>query len=262
MGEDGIGGRASLVAGDGERQNLHRPRPDPARHFQTRRAHQPLLRHPRSQAHITTLPCPCDVGEQHAYRNATGSLTYQTGATTTITIESSVNDGAWSASGNVTYTASSDFSTGITRGPKASYLNIIDLNYHMEKRTWKCEGNGTVKTWVHRKVVPAGVHTEPDNPDYDPYKLGPSVLYKDGYAMWDVGSYRSSLQRGQGICVSQNKAVGYGIGVTVFGLGLKTQSTHSRLLKQCLTAGHYSIVHRVWGSNSYVWNSPRVFFSY
>ena len=61
IGEDVIGGRASLVADDGERKELPSFRPGPARHPQTRQAPQPLLRHRRSQPHITTLPCPCSV---------------------------------------------------------------------------------------------------------------------------------------------------------------------------------------------------------
>ena len=43
IGEDGLGGRASLVAGDGERRELPSFHPGPARRPQTRRAHHPLL---------------------------------------------------------------------------------------------------------------------------------------------------------------------------------------------------------------------------
>ena len=47
---------ASLVADDGEREKLPSFRPGPARHPQTRRTRDPLLRHRRSQPQFTTLP--------------------------------------------------------------------------------------------------------------------------------------------------------------------------------------------------------------
>ena len=52
MGEDVIGGRVSLVAGDGERRELPSFRPGPVRRPRTRRAHHPPLRHRRSQPSI------------------------------------------------------------------------------------------------------------------------------------------------------------------------------------------------------------------
>ena len=58
-GEDVIGGRASLAADDGEREELPSFRPGPARRPRTRRARHPLLQHRRSQPQFTTLPCPC-----------------------------------------------------------------------------------------------------------------------------------------------------------------------------------------------------------
>ena len=58
MGEDDIGGRASLVADDGERENFHRS----ARALPVTRRHAGHISryydNPRSQPHFTTLPCP------------------------------------------------------------------------------------------------------------------------------------------------------------------------------------------------------------
>ena len=69
MGEDVIGGRASLVAGDGERENFHRSaRALPA----TRRHAGHISRYydnPRSQPHFTTLPCPWPVVRRSARRH-------------------------------------------------------------------------------------------------------------------------------------------------------------------------------------------------
>lgn len=49
----------SLVAGDGEREELPSFRPGPARRPRTRRAHRPLLQRRRPQSQIRTLPSPC-----------------------------------------------------------------------------------------------------------------------------------------------------------------------------------------------------------
>ena len=57
-------GRVSLVAGDGEREELPSFRPGPTRRPQTRRAHRPLLQRRRPQLHIRTLPSPWDQPQQ------------------------------------------------------------------------------------------------------------------------------------------------------------------------------------------------------
>jgi hypothetical protein len=53
-----------LAAGSRRAWELPSFRPGPARHPQTRRTHQPLLRIPRPQPHFTTLPFPWGTAAQ------------------------------------------------------------------------------------------------------------------------------------------------------------------------------------------------------
>jgi hypothetical protein len=199
------------------------------------------------------------VGEQHAYRDATGNMTYTRGSSTQIGVGLSVNGGAYSISGTHSYTASSSWSTGITRGPKASYLNVLAMNYSKEKMTEHCPDGTT----VYRRIIATGIHSEPSNSNWNPYTLGGSVLYQDGQAAWAAGSYRTKLNRRQTFCVNKSFGYDYGVGVSIFGIGLNAQTNHSTSTQQCITTGSSSsIVHRVWGSNHFIYNGPKRFFSY
>ena len=200
------------------------------------------------------------VGEQHAYRDATGDMTYTRSAQTSIGVAVSVNGGSYTLSGTYTYTASSSYSTGITRGPKAAYLNILALNYAKQKNTYVCS-NGV--QYTYRRIIPTGIHNENSNPNWNPYILGASVLSEDGYGPWSAASYRSTLARGQGMCVAKGTGYTYGAGVVIFGIALSADTNHDSSTEQCIHEGtSSSLTHRVWGSNHYVWNGPRRFFSY
>lgn len=199
------------------------------------------------------------VGEQHAYRDATGKLTYTRGASTSVGVAVSVNGGEYTQSGTYTYTAGTGWSAGITRGPKASYLDVLALNYAKQKMTVTCPQG----TRVYRRIIARGIHSEPGNPNWNPYTLGASVLYQDGQAAWSVANYRNSLTRRETNCVNKNAGYTYSAGVSIFGVGLTAQTNHSTSTEQCITTGSSSsIIHRVWGSNHYIYNGPKRFFSY
>ena len=201
------------------------------------------------------------VGEQHAYRDATGSLTYSRGASNQIGIAVSVNGGAYKISGSASWTASQSFSTGIKAGPMKSYINVLALNYEKEKRTYACPfggGHGTIY-----QIVPLRVHNDPGNANWDPYKLGPSVLSEDGLAKWQAGQYKSSLSANQTWCNTTGRSFSYGDGVTVYGVGISDTVQENTSSQQCIAEGSdRKITHRVWGSNAYIWSGPQRFFSY
>lgn len=200
------------------------------------------------------------VGEQHAYRDATGALTYTKGAQTTIQVAVSVNGGDYGVSGSESLTAGSSFSNGISEGPKASYLDVLALNYSKEKRTWACSSGGAK---IYRRIVATGIHSEPSNKAWDPFALGASVLYQDGKAAWQSAPYSSSLSPRTSDCVSKNKGYSYSDGVTIFGVSLSVTTNHSNSTAQCITEGKSThITHYVWGSNHFIYNAPKRFFSY
>jgi hypothetical protein len=187
-------------------------------------------------------------------------MTYTSGSSTQIGVGLSVNGAAYSISGTHSYNASSSWSTGIARGPKASYLNVLAMNYSKEKMTEHCpDGNTT----VYRRIIDTGIHSEPGNSNWNPYTLGASVLYQDGKAAWAAGSYHAVLLRRATFCVSKSFGYNYGVGVSIFGIGLNAQTNHSTSTQQCISEGtSSSITHRVWGSNHYIYNGPKRFFSY
>jgi hypothetical protein len=199
------------------------------------------------------------VGEQHAYRDATGSLTFTTGGSTSIEVAASYSGGAWSVSGSAKWTANQSFSTGITAGPMASYINVLALNYEKQKRNWACTSGIKGNEY---EIVHLGVHSEPGNSNWNPYKLGPSVLSEDGPTAYKSAIYKSSLYPNQKICNTKGSSFSYGDGVTVYGIGLKTTVEETASTQQCITEGSSrKIVHHVWGGNNYIWNDPRRFFS-
>jgi hypothetical protein len=118
-------------------------------------------------------------------------------------------------------------------------------------------------TRVYRRIIARGIHSEPGNSNWNPYTLGASVLYQDGQAAWSVANYRTALQRQETTCVNKNAGYTYNTGVSIFGVGLTAQTNHSSSTEQCISTGSSSsIVHRVWGSNHYIYNGPKRFFSY
>ena len=202
------------------------------------------------------------VGEQHAFRDAAGWLTYTRGSQTTYGVMESVDGGDYGFAYGSSWVSGTSWSTGITRGPKASYINVLAWNFEKVTETLKCPHGAGTHRYV--KIVRTGIHKEPNNPNWDPYVLGPSILSQDGQAAYNDASHRSRLVHGQQWCLSQNKGISYKYGLSIFGIvSAFVETNHSQSAQQCIKEGSSTqITHHVWGSNDYVWNYPRVMRSY
>jgi hypothetical protein len=202
-----------------------------------------------------------DVGEQHAWRNATGWLTFTHGASTSIAVMLSVNGGDFKVSGSSKWTTSSSFSTGIIRGPKQSYINQLAMNYAKNARTYYCT-NGGVQGYQD-EIVHLSVHSEPSNPSWNPYRLGPSVTSEDGQAAFNNSRYPSALSPQQQWCNTSGVSYSYGTGATVFGIGIEVTNTEDSASQQCIKEGtNQYAIHYVMGDGAFIWQGPRRFFSY
>ena len=95
------------------------------------------------------------VGEQHAYWDANGWQTYTKTAQTTYSVMESVDGGDVGFSYNASFTSGVTWSTGITRGPKASYLNVLATNWQEVTETLKCAHGTTPHTYV--KIIRNGI---------------------------------------------------------------------------------------------------------
>jgi hypothetical protein len=124
-----------------------------------------------------------------------------------------------------------------------------------------CTGSGT--QGYQDEIVHLGVHSEPSNPSWNPYKLGPSVASKDGETAFVHAGYVSSLSAQQQWCNTQGVAFSYGTGVTVFGMGIEVANTEDSASQQCIAEGTNGFaIHYVMGDGAFIWKNPKRFFSY
>jgi hypothetical protein len=200
------------------------------------------------------------VGEQHAYWDANGWYTYTKSAQTSYSVMESVDGGDFGVSYTASYTSGKGWSTGIVKGPDASYLNVLATDWEKITKTLKCPHGAGTHTYV--KIIRTGIHAEPTNANWNPYTLGPSILYQDGPTKWANARYRSRLDPGQQWCLDQNQGVHYKYGAKVFFVSISAETDHSTSAAQCIKEGNSTQRrHHVWGSNDFVWNYPKVMHS-
>jgi hypothetical protein len=175
------------------------------------------------------------VGEQHAYWNSQGWYTYTQGAQTTYSVLESVNGGDFTFGYNASYTSGASWSTGIYEGGVASYLNVLATNWAEKEETLTCP-HGAGKQIVD-KVVRTGIHEEPNNPNWDPYNLGPNITYEDGPVPYASAQYISGLRPGQSWCLNQNKGVDYKFAATFGFVTVSDETAHTQSSQQCIKEG-------------------------
>lgn len=67
---------------------------------------------------------------------------------------------------------------GAPAAPRASYLNVLATGFEQITETLRCPHPIGTHTYV--KIIRTGIHEEPNNPKFDMYILGLSILYQDG----------------------------------------------------------------------------------
>jgi hypothetical protein len=203
------------------------------------------------------------VGEHHAYWDAKGELTYLTGATTSVGVYQNVSGKVWSFMGYLNFSATSTLSMGVAEGPYNSHQDVVSLKYEELRGTVVCLHGGG---YTFRQIQEDGLYNPGHN--WVVFKDARNVIRFDGRRQ-----YRKYLKKhptwvnvippNDFFAITKNKALTYGVAATVFGVGIKAETTHSQSVAQEYFAGSSTARrHHVWGDTGPFTSAPKVVYSY
>jgi len=226
-----------------------------------------------------------DVGEYHAWWEATGNYTYTKGAETDTSADWSLNGKNWHVDMGTLYDNEYASSDGLGGGPYNSHIIQITLKYRERDRyDYPCK-SGTSTCWPkvhcanHYWVQERGLY----NPGYGwiYIRSGPSVTSLDGMHGWRCCAnpkYWNGYEPGVNHCNDRKQGVTYSKGATLslgpVSVSIETETGNSTDSDQCIAFSHStkkrydqirkkrSDLHEVWGNDAPVTNFPNVFYNY
>lgn len=206
------------------------------------------------------------VGEYHAYWNASGALSYTSGASSEIGSYSSVDQGPFTLGWDTFSTSKSLTMTTSGNGPYDSHQMVLSMKYL--KTAWVLQNADTGKTCKSWKQIDEdGIY----NPGHGwvVFKKGANVISHDGPTkyQWEKQhhpAYVNGVQAADGFTISRgSSALTYGVSAQAFHVKIEATTSHSKEVAQTYTAGSSrSRLHWVWGNDGPWTSNPQVVYSY
>ncbi len=206
------------------------------------------------------------VGEAHAYWDARASFTFSTSLSNSIKVEVSADGVHWSGSGSVTLESQIGRAVGFAnQGPYFGRQFQVPIKYQWIRTTYKClpeMGIGRSYYSVSYQIRPLGYSIPPGG-----YvsRYGNYVADNDGYWHWLASNpaYRAVLPPNTYWTMTWGRSITYGAGVTVFGVGIASQTIYNSSHQQRIDAGNSRIAtHDIWGARGSLNGNPGTFYSW
>jgi hypothetical protein len=243
------------------------------------------------------------VGEWHAAWDELGNLKYTSGASTNIQSAYAIDGKDWDLGGWDNYTASSGLSGGVgNTHTERAWQDAISMKYHKHRynacqydHNYRCDG--TICYW-YDQWDPYAAEAQPNGPIminlndiYDKQNKSGTRWRTDGFQAWEAAEDSSTVRQwiigqpwGFDLGLNISAGVTYGVGATIFGIGLSTETDHTNATEQSVTANlgnsrpdYYrndplynppisDDVHYIWGSNGPLnfggSPEPKTFYTY
>ncbi len=203
------------------------------------------------------------VGEEHAYWDTKGSFTWTRAMSNSIGIKVSADGTHWNADGTWTLENHSSLSVSLSpRGPFYAHQFQIPVRYEWSKRRHSCYywlgrhfSYTTYEIYPYGYSIPAGGLAS---------RIGPDVSDNDGYVKFAASNrtYRAQVEPGTALALHAGRSITYGLGASVFGVGISAQTIYDSYHEQAIQAGYGNNTHDIWGAKGPIDGHPGVFYSW
>lgn len=211
-----------------------------------------------------------DIGEAHAYYDATADFIFDKGSSYDIGVGLSTDGGSWGIAGTVDQGTHNDWSDGLNNlGPYQAQVMQLDNWFQKDKGTVTCLHGGPYPSSIY--VVPDGI----DNPGgAGPLRWHGDVSGGDGKAQWQ-GQEQNSQPRihnvnwiprndTAGRCIERGQTLTYTVAFSGPGFSVGMSTSFSMDGRDCIYTGKGTAhLHWEWGADG-AYTSPRahVLYSY
>jgi hypothetical protein len=198
--------------------------------------------------------------ESHARQDATGTVTYNVTAGTSLTKGISYNHAAgWSVNGSLYVANQTGFSSGFARGPNFSKQWHVPVSYGYYTISM-CTMIQGVKTLVYRYNSTQGEKVAiPTGGATGAYGIDVSVY--DGYYAYRDAPYKARVPGGSFFEVNKNNAKTNSAGAAAWGFSVTSTTMKSTTRTQRIATGTVATGHYVFGYEQ-LDDAMKVFYSY
>ena len=183
------------------------------------------------------------VGEAHAYWDARASFTFSSSLSNSIKVEASTDGVHWSGSGSVTLESQIGRATGFSnQGPYFGRQFQVPIKYQWIRTTYKClpsMGIGRSYYSVSYQIPPARL-LDPGRRRRQPLRqLRRRQRRLLGAGWHPTRPTAPSCQPNTYWAMTWGRSITYGAGVTVFGVGIASQTIYNSSHQQRIDAGTF-----------------------